>query len=69
MTVSNSKVFDEPVYNYTREFPFIWDEIKLPVRYQDDRVTVERLLVEAARAHTSHFETKATEFSEEMKRV
>jgi len=24
VTVSNSKVFDEPVYNYTSDFPFIW---------------------------------------------
>jgi len=23
VTVSNSKVFDEPVYNYTSDFPFI----------------------------------------------
>jgi small-conductance mechanosensitive channel len=41
VTVSNSKVFDEPVYNYTREFPFIWDEIVLPIRYQDDRARIE----------------------------
>ena len=27
VTVTNDKVFDEPVYNYTREFPFIWEEI------------------------------------------
>ncbi|MET4116379.1 small-conductance mechanosensitive channel [Bradyrhizobium sp. JR1.5] len=69
VTVSNSKVFDEPVYNYTREFPFIWDEIKLPVRYQDDRAKVEQLLVDAARAHTDGFRSRAEEFSDEMKRV
>jgi small-conductance mechanosensitive channel len=69
VTVSNSKVFDEPVYNYTREFPFIWDEIKLPVRYQDDRAKVEQLLVDAARAHTEGFKSRAEEFSDEMKRV
>jgi small-conductance mechanosensitive channel len=69
VTVSNSKVFDEPVYNYTREFPFIWDEIKLPLRYQDDRAKVEQLLVDAARAHTASFEPSAEEFSREMERA
>jgi hypothetical protein len=37
VTVTNDKVFDEPVYNYTRDFPYIWDETNLPVRYDDDR--------------------------------
>jgi small-conductance mechanosensitive channel len=51
VTVTNDKVFDEPVYNYTREFPYIWDEINLPIRYQDDRARAEQILLEAARRH------------------
>jgi small-conductance mechanosensitive channel len=51
VTVTNDKVFDEPVYNYTREFPYIWDEINLPIRYQDDRASAEQILLEAARRH------------------
>lgn len=31
VTVSNSKVFDEPVFNYTREFPYLWEEMRLPI--------------------------------------
>jgi small-conductance mechanosensitive channel len=27
VTVSNAKIFDEPVFNYTRDFPYIWEEI------------------------------------------
>jgi small-conductance mechanosensitive channel len=49
VTVTNDKVFDEPVYNYTREFPYIWDEISLPVRYQDDRARAEEILLGSAR--------------------
>lgn len=51
VTVTNDKVFDEPVYNYTREFPYIWDEINLPIRYQDDRAKAEQILLDAARRH------------------
>src|SRR5438270_10772938 len=48
VTVTNDKVFDEPVYNYSRDFPYIWDEINLPVRYQDDRAKAEQILIDAA---------------------
>jgi small-conductance mechanosensitive channel len=51
VTVTNDKVFDEPVYNYTREFPYIWDEINVPVRYQDDSAAAEKVLIDAARRH------------------
>jgi len=38
--VANSFVFKEPVYNYSGDFPFLWDEINLPVRYgSDDQIT------------------------------
>jgi small-conductance mechanosensitive channel len=48
VTVTNDKVFDEPVYNYTLEFPFIWDEIRIPISYQTDRRLVETILLDAA---------------------
>ena len=51
--VTNDKVFDTPVYNYTREFPYIWDELTLPVRYQDDRARAEQILLDAARRTAS----------------
>lgn len=31
--VANSFIFKDPVYNYSGEFPFLWDEITLPIRY------------------------------------
>lgn len=51
VTVSNAKIFDEPVYNYTRDFPFIWEEMTVTVRYEDDRAAVERIMLEAARRY------------------
>ncbi len=47
VTVSNGQIFSEPVFNYTREFPFVWDEIGLPVSYSSDRAEVERILLAA----------------------
>ena len=51
VTVSNAKIFDEAVYNYTRDFPYIWDEISVPVRYGDDRGRAEAIILEAIRRH------------------
>ena len=48
VTVTNDKVFDEAVYNFTREFPFIWEEIHLPVPYKADHARAEHILLDAA---------------------
>ena len=36
VTVSNAKVFDEPVFNYTLEFPYLWEEMTIPIPYKAD---------------------------------
>ena len=58
--VTNDKIFDAPVYNYTRVFPFFWEEIHLPIKYSDDRNVVEQLLLDAARKHTAPYIDEAT---------
>ncbi len=59
VTVTNSKIFEEPVYNYTRDFPFIWEEMNLPISYKDDRSVVEQILLEAAGKETVKIEEMA----------
>tara|TARA_R110000868_G_scaffold61524_3_gene186964 strand:+ start:14116 stop:15009 length:894 start_codon:yes stop_codon:yes gene_type:complete len=34
--ISNSFVFKDPVFNYSSEFPFLWDEITVPIRHGSD---------------------------------
>jgi small-conductance mechanosensitive channel len=52
VTVTNAKIFDEPVYNYTRDFPYLWEELSLPISYDADHERAERLLLDAAERHT-----------------
>jgi small-conductance mechanosensitive channel len=59
VTVTNSKIFDEPVYNYTRDFPFLWEEMHLPISYSEDLGRVEKILVEAAGRETVKIEELA----------
>jgi small-conductance mechanosensitive channel len=42
--IANSFVFKEPVFNYSADFPFLWDEIKLPVKYGSDQRLVREIL-------------------------
>lgn len=56
--VTNDKIFDSPVYNYTRDFPYLWDEIHIPVRYGDDRARVEQILLDVARQHTEEIQAE-----------
>lgn len=46
--ISNAFVFKSPVYNYSTDFPFVWDEINLPVRYGSDVQRTNQILLEAA---------------------
>jgi small-conductance mechanosensitive channel len=50
--VTNARIFEEPVFNYTREFPYIWEELSLPVSYSSDRAKAEQILLSAATKHT-----------------
>jgi small-conductance mechanosensitive channel len=66
VTVTNDKVFDEPVYNYSHDFPYIWEEINLPVRYADDRAKAEQILLDAGKRHAI---TRDKISEEEVKRL
>ncbi len=56
--VANSFVFKEPVFNYSGDFPFLWDEIVIPIKYGSDYELARKILADAAAAavseHTEH---------------
>ncbi len=33
VTVTNGAIFSDPVYNYTRDFPYLWEELTVPIGY------------------------------------
>ncbi len=68
VTVSNAKIFSEPVYNYTRDFPFIWEEMAIPITYQADRARVETIMLTAARQHAVDAETMVQPVKDDLQR-
>lgn len=47
--IANSFVFKEPVFNYSGDFPFLWDEIKIPIQYGSNYEKAKELFVEIAK--------------------
>ena len=46
--IANSFVFKEPVFNYSADFPFLWDELTVPMKYESDWRLARRVLGEVA---------------------
>ena len=68
VTVTNDKIFDEPVYNYTRDFPYLWEEMVLPISYTADRKRAERILLDVAAEQTVSFAEMGEEAIIQMER-
>ncbi len=68
VTVSNSKIFSDPVFNYTRDFPLIWEEMTIPITYQADRDRVEAILLESAKRHALNPDAMASEAETDVQR-
>lgn len=52
VTLTNDKIFDEPVYNYSRDFPYIWEEMRLPIPYNADWHVAEKIILDSVARHT-----------------
>ncbi|RYE25136.1 MAG: mechanosensitive ion channel [Sphingobacteriaceae bacterium] len=66
VTISNSKVFADPIFNYTREFPYIWEEMSIPITYQADRKRTEEIMLAAAKNHAIDVNTITIEAKKNM---
>lgn len=49
--VSNAFVFRGPVFNYSTDFPFLWDEINLPVKYGSDIQLASKVILDSAKTY------------------
>lgn len=49
--VPNGLLFTEPVANYTRGFPYIWNELEIVITYESNWRAAKELLLDVAREH------------------
>ncbi|MEQ9008644.1 MAG: mechanosensitive ion channel [Ekhidna sp.] len=57
--IANSFVFKEPVFNYSADFPFLWDEVKIPVKFGSDYQLAEELIQKAGDKITGTYAEEA----------
>ncbi len=53
--LSNAFVFKGPIYNYSQDFPFIWDEFNLPIKYGSDIELAKSIVIEITSKSLSDF--------------
>ncbi len=68
VTVSNKTFFDEPVYNYSRGFDYISEEIAVPLTYTTDWNRGRSILLEEVEGATRDFREVSAEVLVEMAR-
>lgn len=66
--IANSYIFNSPVYNYTSSFEFLWDEITIPIPFDNDLDLARQLLLEIADKHTEQYIEKARKSWKQMRR-
>ncbi len=59
--VANSFVFKEPVFNYSGDFPFLWDEIKLPIQYGSNYTMAHEIILNAGKLVAGDLTEKSQE--------
>lgn len=57
--ISNNDILNSPLYNYSADFPFLWDEIKIPIRYGSDIPLAKQIFLDAALDITNDFAQKS----------
>tara|TARA_R110000868_G_scaffold77551_7_gene221909 strand:+ start:4871 stop:5788 length:918 start_codon:yes stop_codon:yes gene_type:complete len=57
--LSNAFVFKGPIYNYSQDFPFIWDEFNLPIRYGSDMELAKSIVIKIATETLSEYTTNS----------
>jgi small-conductance mechanosensitive channel len=57
--VPNGRVFTEPVSNYTRGFPYIWNELRVMVTFESDWAAAKEILLGIATRHGAQLTKEA----------
>lgn len=59
--VANSFIFSQPMFNYSGDFPYLWDEITVPVKYGSDFRRADEILKAVVTEITSTYGEDAKE--------
>lgn len=50
--VPNSAIYQQPIFNYSADYDYVWDELKVTIRYGSDRTKAVKIMEEAVTSLT-----------------
>jgi len=59
VTISNKALYDNPVFNYTRNWGYLWDEIMIPVTYTSDWRFTADIMLDLGNKYTAQLQEDA----------
>jgi small-conductance mechanosensitive channel len=66
--IANSFVFKEPVFNYSGDFPFLWDELSVPIKFGSDYGLTRKLIEDIASDELAEYSANARKIWQVMVR-
>jgi len=66
--IANSFIFKAPVFNYSADFPFLWDELVIPVRYGSDHKRAREMFLDALTRVTGDYAEQSKAIWSQMTR-
>ncbi len=64
--VANSFLFKDPVYNYSGDFPFLWDEMTVPIKTSSDHTHTKTLFESILKEVVGDFSNSSQESWDKM---
>lgn len=64
--ISNAFVFKGPIKNYSMDFPFVWDDVKVLITHESDVELAKKLILEIAESQLSDYAQNSKAKWEEM---
>jgi small-conductance mechanosensitive channel len=64
----NAQIFGTPIFNYTQNFSYIWDEVTLPVTYDSNLEQISKILTDVGGEYSREFLQGAEQELEQMRR-
>ena len=68
VSVANRVIFSDPVFNYTHQTRFLWDEIMIPVTYDSNWRAAAEVMLKGGQQFTESLQDEARAELEEMAR-
>ena len=64
--VANSFIFKEPVFNYSGDFPFLWDELRVPIKTGGDFEYAKKKFLEILNEVQGEYAVEAKKYWDKM---